>query len=302
MKKKALLMILDGWRIGNHGKTDVIYNTPTTSIWQYFAYNNSNPQFRKIGQAFQTFITTLEKAQVEYDLGSENIIKDQGKTAKGKFVINKRAYSKVIIPPMMENLDAPTFKLLKEFSGKGGTILAFSLPNTLDGKPDVEMEKFFAEDSHVHRFNTLTDDVIGEEFVSASISFTKLGGNLFHHRRTMADGQVLFLANSSLEEAAKGCVTLKGKDAVVLHTLTGAMQDYPEITDGKTIQMDYDIPPAGSLLLYVFDKKQQDFAPPAATRAYTTVKESSPIIAVPQGENVLTIDFCDLQLGKEIFT
>lgn len=32
----------------------------------------------EVGQAFQTFVTTLEKSQVEYDLGSENIIKDQG--------------------------------------------------------------------------------------------------------------------------------------------------------------------------------------------------------------------------------
>ena len=29
MRKKALLMILDGWGIGKHGKGDVIYNTPT---------------------------------------------------------------------------------------------------------------------------------------------------------------------------------------------------------------------------------------------------------------------------------
>lgn len=29
MAKKALLMILDGWGNGKHGKGDVIYNTPT---------------------------------------------------------------------------------------------------------------------------------------------------------------------------------------------------------------------------------------------------------------------------------
>ena len=29
MAKKALLMILDGWGIGNHSKSDVIYSTPT---------------------------------------------------------------------------------------------------------------------------------------------------------------------------------------------------------------------------------------------------------------------------------
>ena len=29
MSNKALLMILDGWRIGDQGKDDVIFNTPT---------------------------------------------------------------------------------------------------------------------------------------------------------------------------------------------------------------------------------------------------------------------------------
>ena len=37
MSKKALLMILDGWGIGDQGKDDVIFNTPTrigTVCWQ----------------------------------------------------------------------------------------------------------------------------------------------------------------------------------------------------------------------------------------------------------------------------
>ena len=38
MKQKALLMILDGWGIGNHSKADVIYNTPTP----YMDYLNAN--------------------------------------------------------------------------------------------------------------------------------------------------------------------------------------------------------------------------------------------------------------------
>ena len=34
MAKKALLMILDGWGIGKHGKGDVIFNTPTPYLLQ----------------------------------------------------------------------------------------------------------------------------------------------------------------------------------------------------------------------------------------------------------------------------
>ncbi|KAA6300279.1 MAG: hypothetical protein EZS26_003580 [Candidatus Ordinivivax streblomastigis] len=281
---------------------DILIIEPTTTVWLYFTYSNGNKKFREIGKAFQTFVTTLEKAQAEYDLGSENIIKDHGRITKGKFVINKRAYSKVVIPPMTENLDAPTFKLLKEFAKKGGTILAFSKPNTLDGKPCAEMEKFFNEDTHVQAFDALTPAIIGKEFAVNGLAITRQGGNLFHHRRVMADGQVLFLVNSSLTEAQKGIVSIAGKDAVVLNTLTGEMQDYPETTAGKNIQLNFELSPAGSLLLYVFNKKQQGFKPFVSTGQFLAQPGSSPVKVVPQEKNVLAIDFCDLQIGKESFS
>ena len=37
MAKKALLMILDGWGIGKHGKGDVIFNTPTPYLGRWSA-------------------------------------------------------------------------------------------------------------------------------------------------------------------------------------------------------------------------------------------------------------------------
>ena len=281
---------------------DILILEPTTSIWLYYAYRNSNNKFRDIGQAFQSFVTTLEKAQVEYDIGSENIIKDQGKVIKNRFSVNQRAYSKVVLPPLMENLDAPTWMLLKKYIDNGGTVLAFSVPNYLDGKPDAEMEKYFTSKPNVKRNTELTADIIRDDFASTDIAFTKMqGGNLFHHRRMMNDGQVLFLVNSSLDESTKGDVSLTGKDAVELNTLTGEMVDYPETTDGKRIRIDFDLPPAGSLLLYIFDKQQKGFEQPAPAKQYAAMKASSPLIAKPDGSNMLTIDFCDLYLGAETF-
>ncbi len=281
---------------------DILILEPTTSIWLYYSYHRGNNKLWDIGRAFQGFVTTLEKAQVEYDLGSENIIKDQGKVEKKKFVVNKRTYSKVVLPPMMENLDAATWKLLKKFIDNGGTVLSFSEPNLLDGKPDPEMEKYFAEKPNVKRITGLTADVIREDFASADIAFSETqGGNLFHHRRMMADGQVMFLVNSSLDEPVKGSISLTGKDAIELNTLTGEMFDYPETDNGKQIRVDFDLPPAGSLLLYVFDKKQDGFEQPVPAKQYTVLNASSPLTAKPDGSNVLTIDFCDLQLGKETF-
>jgi hypothetical protein len=280
---------------------DVLILEPTTSIWLYYAYRHSNPAFRNIGQSFQTFITALEKAQVEYDLGSENIIKDQGKVKRDKFIIGKRAYSKVVIPPMTENLDAPTFKLLKDFVRNGGKILAFSKPGLLDGKKSPELDKLFAGNENPVFFEELTPQVIAAQFASPDITFPETGsGNLFHHRRVMNDGQVLFLVNSDMENYSSGKAVVKGKDAVELNTVTGKICDYPESENGNMIQLDFNIPPAGSLLLYVFDGKQSGFELPVSTGRYVAVEPSSPLSVQPADRNVLTIDFCDLELGEQV--
>ena len=49
MAKKALLMILDGWGIGNHGKADVIFNTPTP-YWDYLVSTYPNSQLLASGE------------------------------------------------------------------------------------------------------------------------------------------------------------------------------------------------------------------------------------------------------------
>lgn len=49
MGKKALLMILDGWGIGNRTKADVIYSTPTP-YWDYLIANYSNSQLQASGE------------------------------------------------------------------------------------------------------------------------------------------------------------------------------------------------------------------------------------------------------------
>ena len=49
MAKKALLMILDGWGIGNHGKGDVIFNTATPYM-DYLAETYPNSQLQASGE------------------------------------------------------------------------------------------------------------------------------------------------------------------------------------------------------------------------------------------------------------
>ena len=49
MGKKALLMILDGWGLGKHGKADVIFNTPTP-YWDSLVANYPHSQLQASGE------------------------------------------------------------------------------------------------------------------------------------------------------------------------------------------------------------------------------------------------------------
>ena len=49
MKKKAFLMILDGWGIGDHATDDVIFNTPTP-YWDYLLATYPNSQLQASGE------------------------------------------------------------------------------------------------------------------------------------------------------------------------------------------------------------------------------------------------------------
>ena len=49
MANKALLVILDGWGVGNHGKGDVIFNTPTP-YWDHLVSVYPNSQLQASGE------------------------------------------------------------------------------------------------------------------------------------------------------------------------------------------------------------------------------------------------------------
>lgn len=49
MSKKALLVICDGWGLGNHSKADVIFNTPTP-YWDYLLANYPHSQLQASGE------------------------------------------------------------------------------------------------------------------------------------------------------------------------------------------------------------------------------------------------------------
>ena len=280
---------------------DILVLEPTTSAWLYDSYVKRDQKTAEIGQAFQTFVTALEKNQVEYDLGSENILKDLGSVKNGKLAVGRCSYSKVVLPPMMENLDLSTYRLLERFVAGGGTLIAFSVPSLVDGAPGEGPKDFLGKPSErIIKADKLTPEIISTGLKNVDLEFEGVsGGTLYHHRRVLSDGQVIFLINSDLSSDLTGKLKLTGSDAIEMNTLTGEINGYRGIKEGEKITCGFSLPPAGSLLLFIPNKKTEDFPIPVVKTVLDPVESSSPMTITKDAENALMIDFCDITVGDE---
>lgn len=283
-------------------KNDILILEPTTSAWLYDSYTNPDKKSKEIGQAFQTLITTLEKNQVEYDLGSENIIKDMGSVSDGKMHVGNATYSTVVIPPMTENLNFQTFELLEKFIYGGGKLVIFDTPTLINGAESPEVKRVFAKYTpDIYKISDVSAGNIEKYFANKNLKFEDMsGGTIYHHRRILADGQIIFVTNSSLVQQANGTIKTNGKYVLEMNTLSGEIAEYPGKITGDNVSVSYSIPPAGSLLLYISDKQLPGEKTIQSPLVFTDFKATSPVTVSRNADNVMMVDFCDLDLGNEI--
>ena len=102
----------------------VLVIQPTTTAWMYQADATHAGQLGEIGKTFFDLLMGFERAQVEYDIGCEDVIARHGSGARKpggqqigapfRFAVGQRAYTTVVLPPMTETLRSETMKLLEE--------------------------------------------------------------------------------------------------------------------------------------------------------------------------------------------
>ncbi|MBZ4191100.1 glycosyl hydrolase [Niabella beijingensis] len=282
-------------------KNTVLILEPTSTAWMYHSRVKSNERFFATGNRFQAFITQLEKAQAEYDLGSENIIKDHGSVDKNLFRIGNAAYTTVVVPPGMENINKQTYLLLKQFVANGGKLVLFNPLNRLDGaemKPDGHL----AGKQGVISYTALDPATMEQVFRSADFRIrmttpVTADGSLLHHRRVISDGQLLFLSNANLAKTAAGDVEVKGnKQVLIMDLSTGSILKYPQTRQQGNTRFAFDIPPAGSALFFIADREQNIKGTYYSPQRSNEITGSAIAVQRP-AENTWMIDFCDLQIN-----
>ena len=278
---------------------DIMVIEPNSTIWSYYSHTRNNRKLMEIGRSFQSFVTLLEKSQVEYDLGSENIIKDQGRVENGKFIVGKASYSTVVIPPMTEIINTPTFDLLRQFVAQGGRLIIFSKPEMVSGSHSGELVAFL-DSEPVIKETTLDKDVINKYFLPEDLNISFNNGNLFHHRRQYADGEVIFLVNSSMTDASIGKLSVKGKTLLKMDAETGKVYKYPSGKEGGMLTASFNIEPAGSLVIYNSYKSQgayEVFKEEAANKVVAATGETT---VSRLNDNVMMVEFCDVAVKGQM--
>ena len=296
------------WCLTQGGQVnEVLVLEPTTTAWMHHFANGE--RLAAVGDSFQALVTALAKAQAEFDLGSEAVLADRGavETAEdggARFRVGNRAYAVVVVPENMETLDAKTVELLKGFLEKGGVVLSCAgpdQPSLVDGAADARCAELrgmagwrqIAASEAAARIRELrpqpTEVVLAAD--NAAI--------VYHHRRQLADGEIVFIVNTSNDASASGSVVAKGMAGVREAVLDkGGVRAHPFEKTADGVSAPFTLGPCGSLMLFL-DKTAKEAAPapaPATGRAALAVSD----IAVSRADdNVLILDYVDVTADGE---
>ncbi len=283
----------------------VLVLEPTTTAWMY---QPNKTQLTQIGTSFQKLVTDLEKAQVEFDLGCEDIIARHGSAADMRqqdgdpgmavLVVGQQRYRVVVLPPHAENLNSRTAELLADFARRGGQVLCCGQPPSLvDGKPSQAVGNA-AENPGWKRIDAAELPAILLKVGTPGLDLRHQGGMLLHHRRQLEDGQILFLANTSIDQTTTGSVTCVAAAAEQWNPLNGTIAPCPVEKTANGLKIDFTLAPCGSLLLFLANTPNGSENPksPAPAQA-ATIPPSGDLEIRRLGPNVLTIDYVDLSAG-----
>ena len=271
----------------------VLVLEPTTTAWMY---QGDTAKLKELGDSFFNLLMALETGQIEYDIGSEDIIERHGSLEGKKLKIGNRTYDQLVFPPIIENLNSKT----KAFLDQVGTAVTGSLPNRVDGasataSADLQLS---APTNVTLAISTIVSDLRNDQ-KKEGFSIDRVPGDagiLFHHRRQLADGQILFLVNTSLEHPSSGVVlsTLRGVESWNLYT--GDVKPYPFARLDSGISVKFELPPSGSLLLFLSQKPVEAEFP---AESLTAIAPAGPVEIRRLGPNVLTLDYADITAGGE---
>jgi len=275
---------------------------PNTTAWMYFARKNKNPTILTIKNGFKNFVYRMEQQHIEYDLGSENVLKELGKVKGKTLQVGKRDYSLVVIPAEMENIDQNTFDLLQKYLSNGGKVLSFirnvSMVDAIESSKVTELAAKYADQWTVAENLT---DASALKLLNHD-DFTMIdhttSGMLYHQRRMLADGQILFVVNSHQTKKTSSEVTMEGKYVSRLDLVTGKKYSYPVKAENGKVSFKINLEPVGSALFTISGEQSDDTEELLVSGAETILKRAGEVAVKRESDNIMMVNYLDLKTAK----
>ncbi|MEK7686372.1 MAG: glycosyl hydrolase [Verrucomicrobiota bacterium] len=271
---------------------------PTTTAWMY---QGNEAKLRELGDSFFKLLLALDAAQIEYDLVSEDVLARHGSVDGKELRVGQRSYPVVVVPPHTENVNGATADLGEAFLAGGGTVVCLGEPpSRVDGNPTSRIAEAVNEAGWLTAQAEEAPQILRRWSKPDEFSIQRASGDkglLFHMRRQIDDGELLFLVNSSIESPSAGVIESGLKGVEQWNLYTGGVEPYPFAPTAAGTKADFKLPPSGSLLLFLSKKPIQP-APPVTERI-TALVATSPTEVRRLAPNVLTLDYVDVTAGGE---
>ncbi|MBI2929147.1 MAG: hypothetical protein HYY24_26075 [Verrucomicrobia bacterium] len=271
---------------------------PTTTAWMY---QGNEPKLRELGDSFCKLLVALDAAQIEYDLGSEDVIARNGSVNGKELRVGKRSYPVVVVPPLTENINAAIARLGEEFLTGGGTVVCLGQPpSRVDGEESQQAAAGVNEPGWLSAKVEEAPQVLRRWSNADGFAVQRAAddkGILFHMRRQLDDGELLFLVNTSITSPSAGTVESNARGIEEWDLNTGGIEAYAFEQRGSGVRAKFELPPSGSLLLFL-SKSPRPPAPPV-TKGIIVVTSSSSLEIRRLAPNVLTLDYVDVTAGGE---
>ena len=237
---------------------------------------------------FKSLTERLNCLQLDHHYGDETLMEKYSRVEKGRLVIGRCAYDRVVLPDLL-TVSSSTLSLLLDFGRQGGRLYYMgALPSLLDGAADPRLEELARYAKPLKMEDEALDTLRPEKALRLSIA--PAASRVHTRTRYLEDGSRLyFIANLSREETSRIHMEIPGSYKLTQLNLADQTQTpLSAAREGDVTAADCTLVPMGALLVHAVPGRPE--ACPAQDKAYLPF---GPVWRIArQEENALTLDTC----------
>lgn len=253
--------------------------------------------------SFFQLVQALSDNQWDYDLGDEFILERHGRVDEARMTVHSRQYEVVIIPEYMSHMKESTLNLLLKFLENGGHVITLGeTPERIEGSIS-QKGKLISQYSNCIKASEVNGvDPLLKKNLKPYVTIKngdQFPSGLTHLRRDLGDGSAFYFIVNSSQQNIDSMLEVEGGHLELWDALDGERKSqYYYTANENLLRTDVKLSPNDSKLFRVYQQKRlSDNSNSKTAFTRTTPLETDVLEITPEEDNMLSIDYCDLDIG-----